>query len=93
MSDVRFAISIGSIPVRLSAASVKLTNLFNSPISGGMKPKRSMFDTFKEMARESWSQETPEKEQWAVGDKECFQSSRPEPLGPITEDLSFNSTS
>ena len=45
------------------------------------------------MTRESWSQEIPEKEQCAAGDKEGFQSSMPEPLGPIIEDLSFKSTS
>jgi hypothetical protein len=42
--------------------------------------------------RESLSHETPEKEQWAIGE-EFSQSFGPEPLGPVMADLIFNKTS
>ena len=93
LMDVRFEISGGSSPVRFEVTRVRLTSLFKRPISGGIVPKRGVYEMLRAVTCEPSSQVTPEKEQWAEGEDECFQSSSPDPDGPTMEDLSFNSTS
>lgn len=93
LMEVRFDISSGSSPVRLEATRVRLMSFFKWPISGGIEPDRGTKETLREATCEELSQVTPEKEQWAEGEEEWFQSSSPDPDGPTMEDFSFKSTS